>query len=158
MKSEKWRMENAGGAPGGTSQTPSGKSYQQPFGKVINRRVSDAKKARKKRSIKERGKETRPGYINILSNALRPRGGAGAHARISRYREAGAAADEILSLFGHAARDRGIWAFYCYHHDVEIILEKAREIHSRWRQGELKNPVTAFQHWLIDSFGKGGAR
>ena len=38
--------------------------------------------------------------------------------------------------------------YYCYHHDIETILEKARELKSRYRQGEIRNPVTAFQRWL----------
>ena len=53
-------------------------------------------------------------------------------------------------------RDRRIWAFYCYRHDVEILLDRAREIASRHRQGELRNPVSAFQRWLRDSFGEDG--
>ena len=67
----------------------------------------------------------------------------------TRYREAGAAADELIDLLGGSpARDRRIWAYYCYHHDIETILEKARELKSRYRQGEIRNPVTAFQRWL----------
>ena len=70
-----------------------------------------------------------------------------------RYAEAGAAADELIALLGGSPeRDRGTWAYYCYHHDIEIILDKAHEIASRHRQGELRNPVTAFQRWLQVSF------
>ena len=43
---------------------------------------------------------------------------------------------------------------YCYHHDIETLLEKAREIASRHRQGELKWPVRAFQRWLIRNYGR----
>ena len=94
---------------------------------------------------KGKGKETRPGCFSI---PLRPRGRA-------RYAEAGAAADELIDLLrGNPDRDRGTWAYYCYHHDIGIILDKAHEIASRHRQGELKNPVTAFQKWLIRSYGK----
>ena len=76
----------------------------------------------------------------------------------ARFKFAGAVADEILSLFGNRSRDRAIWSFYCYHYDAELILEKAREIASCHRQGELRFPVRAFQRWLADTFGKGGAK
>lgn len=99
--------------------------------------------------VKAKGKETRPGY---LSNSLRPRGRAQAR---ERYTEAGAAADELIAILGGNHRnDHGTWAFYCYHHDIETILEKAREIASRFRQRELDNPVTAFQSWLQESYPK----
>ena len=111
---------------------------------------------------KGKGKETRPGCFSI---PLRPRGRAyarevkskveGEQRKISRYRLAGAAADELIAILGgNKGNDRGTWAYYCYHHDIGIILDKAYEIASRHRQGELKNPVTAFQKWLIRSYGK----
>ena len=94
---------------------------------------------------KGKGKETRPGCFSI---PLRPRERA-------RYAEAGAAADELIAILGGKhERDRGIWAYYCYHHDIGIVLDKAHEIASRHRQGELKNPVTAFQKWLGRNFGR----
>ena len=97
--------------------------------------------------VKAKGKETRPGCFSI---PLRPRGRAG-----GRYAEAGAAADELIALLGGSPeRDRGTWAYYCYHHDIEILMDKAHEIASRHRQGELKHRVTAFQRWLIRNFGK----
>ena len=103
-----------------------------------------AKKTERKVS-KGKGKETRPGCFSI---PLRPRACA-------RYAEAGAAADELSAILGGSQeRDRGTWAYYCYHHDTEIVLDKAREIASRFRQGELKNPVTAFQRWLQRSYGR----
>jgi len=73
---------------------------------------------------------------------------------VSRYRLAGGAADELIAIL-HASRDddnRRLWAFYCYHHDAELILDKAREYAAMERQGELKNAVTAFQKWLSRSF------
>ena len=95
--------------------------------------------------VKAKGKETRPGCFSI---PLRPR----ACVR-GRYAEAGAAADELIALLGGSpAHDRGTWAYYCYHHDIEIILDKAREIASRHRQGELKWPIRAFQRWLQRSY------
>lgn len=119
---------------------------------------------------KARGKETSPG---CLSNPLSPRGRARNElvsfapcrpdglpparcARVSRYRLAGAAAEELIQILGAKPTDdnRRLWAFYCYHHDIEIIFEKAYELASRKRQGEIKNPVTAFQHWLSRTYGK----
>ena len=103
-----------------------------------------AKKTERKVS-KGKDKETRPGSCK---NPLRPRGRA-------RYAEAGAAADELIAILGgNKGNDRGTWAYYCYHHDIDIILDKAHELASRHRQGELKKPVTAFQRWLQRSYGK----
>ena len=98
---------------------------------------------------KAKGKETRPGSCK---NPPRPRART-----CGRYALAGAAADELIDILGGSpVRDRRIWAFYCYRHDVEILLDRAREIASRHRQGELRNPVSAFQRWLRDSFGEDG--
>ena len=110
--------------------------------------------------VKAKGKETIPGCFSIPP---RPRACAHAHEvkvrgegeqrKISRYRLAGAAADELIDILGgNRKSDHGTWAYYCYHHDIETILEKARELKSRYRQGELKNPVTAFQKWLQRSY------
>ena len=105
-----------------------------------------AKKTERKVS-KGKGKETRPGSCK---NPLRPRARA-------RYAEAGAAADELIAILGGIKEnDHGTWAYYCYHHDIGIILDKAHEIASRFRQGELKNPVTAFQRWLQRNYGRDG--
>ena len=94
---------------------------------------------------KGKGKETRPGSCK---NPPRPRGRA-------RYAEAGAAADELIDILGgNRKNDHGTWSYYCYHHDIETILEKAREIASRHRQGELKWPIRAFQRWLIRNYGR----
>ena len=77
----------------------------------------------------------------------------------SRYQLAGAAADELIDILGgNKGNDRGTWGYYCYHHDIETILEKAREIASRHRQGELKWPIRAFQRWLQRSYGRVGQR
>ena len=135
------------------------KSYQQGRGR-------NAKKAERKVG-KGKGKETIPGSCK---NPLSPRGRAreglasfasgrpdglptARYARNSRYHEAGAAADEIIETCFGTDDDRNLWAYYCYHHDIETILEKARELKSRFRQGELKNPVTAFQRWLTRTYG-----
>ena len=111
---------------------------------------------------KGKGKETRPGSYK---NPPRPRaraharevevGGRGRQRNISLYRLAGAAADELIAILGgNKENDHGTWAYYCYHHDIGIILDKAHEIASRHRQGELKNPVTAFQRWLQRNYGR----
>ena len=140
-----------------------------------------AAKKTERKVRKGKGKETRPGCFSI---PLRPRGrakvggivlnapqpptnadsfrsGCGGLGTVrpttgaSRYRLAGAAANELIAILrGNSDRDRGTWAYYCYHHDIGIILDKAYEIASRHRQGELKNPVTAFQRWLQRSYGK----
>ena len=127
------------------------KSYQQSP-------VSELKKTGMKREgspfgipykRKARGKETSPGYF---SNPLSPRGRARA-----RYAEAGAAADELIEILGArpTERNRRLWAYYCYHHSIEAILDKAHEVASRHRQGELGNPVSAFQRWLQENYGRG---
>ena len=113
---------------------------------------------------KGKGKETRPGSCK---NPPRPQARAGAREvevegrgqqrNVSHYQLAGAAADELIDILGgNKGNDRGTWGYYCYHHDIETILEKAREIASRHRQGELKWPIRAFQRWLQRSYGRVG--
>ena len=120
-----------------------------------------AKKAARKVS-KGKGKEIIPGSCK---NPLSPRGRAQAHEvekvggggqrKISRYRLAGAAAEELIKILGAKPTDdnRRLWAYYCYHHDIEIIFEKAYQYASEYRQGEIRNPVTAFQRWLNRTYG-----
>lgn len=98
---------------------------------------------------KARGKETSPGSYK---NPLSPRG----RAHVSRYRLAGGAAEELIKILGAKPTEtnRRLWAYYCYHHDIEIIFEKAYQYASECRQGEIRNPVTAFQHWLSRTYGK----
>ena len=92
--------------------------------------------------------------INISAGRIAP---LGKRTSPSRYRVAGAAADELIDILGgNKGNDRGTWGYYCYHHDIETILEKAREIASRHRQGELKWPIRAFQRWLQCSSGRVG--
>lgn len=70
-----------------------------------------------------------------------------------RYREAGAAADELVRILGgNPVKDRRTWAFYCFHFDIDAILDKAYQVASCHRNGELKNPITAFQRWLQKNF------
>ena len=133
------------------------KSYQQaPWRK--------AKKAGRKREgspydpykRKARGKETRPGSCQNPSKTACARAGA---AGVSRYRVAGAAARELIKILGgNRENDFRTWAFYCYHHDIEDILDNARYFASCHRQGEIENPITAFQGWLQEEFPKGGDR
>ena len=134
---------------------------QQGMQKLSTAPFRAAKKTERK-VCKGKGKETRPGSCK---NPPRPRACAGAHEvevegrglqrNVSRYRLAGAAADELIDILGgNKGNDRGTWGYYCYHHDIETLLEKAREIASRHRQGELKWPVRAFQRWLIRNYGR----
>ena len=121
-----------------------------------------AKKAARKVS-KGKGKEIIPGSCK---NPLSPRahacacevevGGRSRQRKISRYRLAGAAAEELIKILGAKPTDdnRRLWAYYCYHHDIEIIFEKAYQYSSEYRQGEIKKPVTAFQRWLSRTYGK----
>ena len=128
-------------------------SYQQG-------RALGAKKAERK-ATKGKGKETIPGSCK---NPLSPRTHAcacevevgGRQRRISRYRLAGAAAEELIKILGAkpTGDNRRLWAYYCYHHDIEIIFEKAYQYASEYRQGEIKNPVTALQRWLSRTYGK----
>jgi len=114
------------------------------------------KKAERKRETsprtpykrKAKGKETKPGFFE---NPLSPRAcvrGA------SRYQLAGAAADELVDILQPEDRigSKRLWAFYCYHHEVGIIFDKAYECASRKKQGEIENAATAFQRWLSDNF------
>ena len=127
-----------------------------------------AKKAARKVS-KGKDKETSPGSSK---NPLSPRGraqgreverevekvGGGGRRKISRYRLAGAAAEELIKILGAKPTEdnRRLWAYYCYHHDIEIIFEKAYQYASEHRQGEIRNPVTAFQRWLSRTYGAAG--
>ena len=128
------------------------KSYQQPpSGRVKKREGKSETSPYNPYKRKGKGKEARPGcYKQPLRPRARARQGVG-----SRYAEAGAAADELVAILGgRPEKDRGTWAFYCYHHDIEIILDKAYELASRKRLGEIMDTVTAFQHWLQESYGK----
>ena len=68
----------------------------------------------KRNKTKKQDKETRPGCFSI---PLRPRA-----CTRGRYAEAGAAADEIIETCFGTDDDRDLWAYYCYHHDIETIL------------------------------------
>lgn len=128
---------------------------------VINRGETELKKTEgKKRKSpctpyreKGKGKEIKPGFMN---ESISPR----ACARSELYSIAGAAADELIRILNPSDRSgsRKLWAYYCYLHDPEIIIDKAYECASCARQGELRSAVAAFQHWLSNSFRKGGAR
>ena len=126
--------------------------------RVINRRRGKGREKRnEKRDLPPKtpleSKESKREYYRGSLNPVHDR----ARAR-TRYREAGAAADELIDLLGGSpVRDRRIWAYYCYHHDIGIILDRAYEYASMHRQGEIRNPVTAFQRWLQKSFGKEAA-
>ena len=111
-------------------------------------------------------------YRGIFDTPLRPRAREGAvfasfasgrplglpTARVaqkSRYKEAGAAAEELIDILGgNHKNDHGTWSYYCYHHDIETLLEKARAIAKRHKRGKLKWPVRSFQHWLKKNYGR----
>jgi len=102
---------------------------------------------------KAKGKETSPGFFETcLSPRARARSG-------ELYRRAGEAAREIVDVLGAepTADNLNLWSWYCYRHDPGIIIDKAYECASRMRQGEIKNAVTAFQHWLSKSYAEGVA-
>ena len=117
--------------------TPCGHKEKPGMGTLSTAPFRAAKKTERKVS-KGKDKETRPGCFSI---PLRPRGRAKVGGDV---------------LGGNKGNDRGTWGYYCYHHDIETILEKAREIASRHRQGELKWPIRAFQRWLQRSYGRVG--
>ena len=124
-------------------------------GKRMKRKMScqqaqnSGAKKRERKVGKGKGKETIPGSCK---NPLSPRGREG----VSRYRLAGAAAEELVKVLGAKPTEdnRRLWAYYCYHHDIEIIFEKAYRYASEHRQGEVRNPVTAFQRWLTRTYGR----
>ena len=172
MKSEKWRMENAGGAPGGTSQTPSGKSHQQPFGKVINRRAEKlstgaAKSKKKKSPFKNTPKKKKNGKYIFSKYSIRVRTrDAGAGAREERdlaVFAAQIAAREAAQAFGGTDRDLYLWtgAAYALGADTfhEIFLRQRSE---NLADGMPRDVRRAFQAKLniilASTFGKGGAR
>ena len=135
-------------------------------------------KKRDRKVSKGKGKETIPGSsenplsprvcVRALVASGRPDGLPAARnartlstarcARVSRYRLAGAAAEELIGILGAKPTEdnRRLWAYYCYHHDIEIIFEKAYQYASEHRQGEIRNPVTAFQRWLSRTYGAAG--
>ena len=91
-------------------------------------------------------------YRGIFDTPPRPRPREGTQAR---YKEAGAAADELIAILGgNRKNDHGTWAYYCYHHDIETLLEQARDYRKKYKRGKIRNPVTAFQRWLIRNFGR----
>ena len=101
------------------------------------------------------------GDINI--QVLRPR------ARAMRAREAKArkplgnacswseaclAADQAIDLLGGRPKDRGIWVWYCSYIGTDSFLDLAFEVASCVRQGELREPVRAFQKRLQEILPK----
>jgi len=101
---------------------------------------------------KAKGKEIIRGFYE---NPLSPRARMRTRETVSRYRLAGGASREIMKILGSTSKDDFLlWCYYCNHHDIEIILEHARECASRWRQGELDEAIPAFQRWLTDTYGE----
>ena len=102
--------------------------------------------------VKAKGKESKPGVLKNPFKSARARTCAK-----SRYHEADLCAQELMDVLGSTSRaDHRLWAFYCYHHDHDIILDMAYAYASMQRQGEIRNAVSAFQAWLTKSFAEGG--
>jgi len=127
-------------------------SYQQGAADFGSSRKKAETKKRKSPTPpyreKAKGKENKPG---VLENPYKP---AGARTRArERYQEANLAALEIMDALGSTSKlDHRLWAYYCYHHDRDIILEKAYEYASMQRQGEVRDAIRAFQAWLSRAF------
>ena len=109
---------------------------------------------------KGKRKETIPGFKFEPYKPARAYARACAHERTKRrlpctcsYSEAGDAAYEIVANCFGTKSDFALWAFYCRHFNRSRILDKAYEYASMCRNGELRDPVTAFQAWLRDEFG-----
>ena len=149
---EKFYRESILSYPPPTATVPSAErnTKMTTVGKLSTALFRAAKKTERKVS-KGKDKEISPGSCQ---NPLSPRGRA--REGVSRYWLAGAAAEELIKILGAKPTEdnRRLWAYYCYHHDIEIIFEKAYECAARHRQGELKDPVTAFQRWLSRTYGR----
>jgi len=81
-----------------------------------------------------------------------------------RYAEVGAVIDEIVfNCFG-SPTDSHVWAARLYAHPwmANAVRETAYALASHYREGRLRNPVTAFQAWFCrccpTPSRKGGAR
>ena len=96
---------------------------------------------------KARGKEANRDY---LRNPAQSR--ACAHVRVKEPpracspEEAGWAAQHIIETVLHAPQsNHRLWSAFCLYNDPEDIIHLAYEYASYYRQGEVANPVTAFQ-------------
>ena len=77
---------------------------------------------------------------------------AGAYARVKEPprtcspEEAGWAAQHIVETVLHAPQsNHRLWSSFCLYNDPEDIIHLAYEYASYYRQGEVANPVKAFQ-------------
>lgn len=100
-----------------------------------------------------------PGYsCNPLSPRVRARGGK--LACVCAYEEAARRALQLCDILGLGTSNARfessfrLWGFYCRHFDWWRISEKAYELASRQRQGEIRDAVTSFQKWLGKNFPK----
>lgn len=126
----------------------------------------ELKKAEEKRPFlsalsyrEKKGKETSPGYsCNPLSPRVRARGGK--LACVCAYEESARRALQLCDILGLGTSNARfessfrLWGFYCRHFDWWRISEKAYELASRQRQGEIRDAVTSFQKWLGKNFPK----
>jgi len=71
-----------------------------------------------------------------------------------RYDEAGAVADEIVCNCFGSPTDGRVWAarFYAYPWALADFRDRAYLYASSYRDGRLRNPVTAFQKWLGERY------
>ena len=70
------------------------------------------------------------------------------------WSEACLAADQAIDLLGGKQKDRGIWVWYCSYIGTDCFLNLAFEIASCVQQGELRDPVKAFQKRLQEILPK----
>ena len=98
---------------------------------------------------KARGKEANRDY---LRNLVPAQSRAGAYARVKEPpracspAEAGWAAQHIIETVLHCPqKNHRLWSAFCLYNDPEDIIHLAYEYASYYRQGEVANPVTAFQ-------------
>ena len=118
--------------------------------------LSSARPKKDQRKGRERNK---PGFKFEPFKPARAYAGTCTRVRTKRklpctcsHSEAGDAAYEIVANCFGTTKDLGLWAFYCRHFNRRRILDKAYEFASRCRNGELRDPVTAFQAWLRKEF------
>ena len=73
--------------------------------------------------------------------------------RVCSPEEAGWAAQHIIETVLHAPQsNHRLWSAFCLYNNPEDIIHLAYEYASYDRQGEIDNPVTAFQAKLNKSY------
>ena len=118
-----------------------------------SRSAAKNQKCRVKRHIDVDGIDV-DGNINIPGNRPRARGGSRPLGDECSWTRACTAVDEIIKTMFGTAKDRGIWVWYTTYLGDSAVLNLAYRVHSEWKQGEIKDPVRAFQHHLMDALPK----